>query len=94
MSVTDLDRQPRLKDYLRPDDLNLNGCVALAAEDLTSAAQHAADFPTPGNLEHLASVQKFYRSDMFKVLSCGLEDGETAMHRIIRMALRGRKVRG
>lgn len=91
MSVFDMDRLPRMKDYMKPADLNLNGCVALAsavltglAHDLLSAYHHAIDEPTPENLDHLRAVKAIYRSDYFAALCCGLMDGEAAMREIIR----------
>lgn len=91
MSVYDMDRLPRMKDYMTAADLNLNGCVALAsavltglAHDLLSAHHRAIDDPTPENLEHLRAVKAIYRSDYFAALSCGLVDGDAAMREIIR----------
>lgn len=99
MSLADLDGRPRMAEYLKPEDLNLNACVTLAAEvlrlaaeDLTHAAREVAEWDSPRAREHLAECKRFYRSDLFKALSCGLEDGEVVMKKIIREALRGRKV--
>lgn len=99
MSVADMDGCRRLREYLKPEDLNLDGCVALAsavlseaAEELASAARQAADRPTPGNLAHLQACRDFYRSDLFTALSCGLLKGELVCRKIIKDALRGRRV--
>ena len=92
-------QRPRMKDYLKPEDLNTEACVDLAAtvlseqaEALTHAAREAAVRPNKENLSRLETLRNFYRSDWFKVLSLGLADGEQAMKQIIKDALRGRKL--
>jgi len=99
MSELDIDAMPRMKDYLTADDLNTDACVNLAAtvlgeqqDALTSAARKAAAHPTRENLRHLEELRNFYESDWYKVLSCGLADGEEIAKRIIKRALRGIKV--
>ena len=100
MSLTDADNMPRMKDYLKPEDLNTDACVDLAAavlgeqqDALTHAARKAAAHPTKENLQHLENLRNFYKSDWFKVLSCGLADGEEIAQRIIKRAVRGMKVK-
>jgi hypothetical protein len=100
MSEMDMDRLPRMVDYLKAGDLNTDACVTLAAEvlkeaanELTSAAVHVARHPSRENLAHLNFCRSFYESDWFKVLSLGaVEDGSSVARQIIRMALRGTKV--
>ena len=101
MSLTDADNMPRMKDYLKPEDLNTDACVDLAAavlgeqqDALTHAARKAAAHPTKENLQHLESLRNFYTSDWFKVLSCGLADGKEIAQRIIKRAVRGMNVKG
>jgi hypothetical protein len=100
MSEMDMDRLPRMKDTLRPEDLDTDACVTLAAEilkgaagELSSAAVSAARHPSKENLAHLNSCRAFYESDWFKILTCGaVEDGAGVARMIIRRALRGTKV--
>lgn len=101
MTFADLDNAPRMKDYLKAEDLDTEACVNLAAtilgeqqDALTSAARKAAAHPTKENLRHLEEMRNFYESDWFKVLSCGLADGKEIAKRIIKRALRGIKVTG
>ena len=90
-----LDGRPRMKDSLKPDDLNTDACVELAgevlrglAEDLATAVRHYNASPTQENRRHLEAVKALYRSDYFAALSCGMVDGNTAIREIIRNALR------
>ena len=99
MSLTDADNMPRMKDYLKPEDLNTEACIDLAAavlgeqqDALTHAARKAAANPTKENIQHRKRLRDFYKSDWFKVLSCGLADGEEIAQRIIKRAVRGMKV--
>ena len=100
MSEMDMDRLPRMVDYLKAGDLNTDACVTLAAEvlkeaanELTSAAVHAARHPNKENLAHLNVCRSFYESDWFKILSLGaVEDGASVARQIIKQALRGTKV--
>ena len=91
MSEYDMDASPRMADYLKPADLNTDGCVALAgevlrglAQDLLTAHHRAMENPTRENIAHLRAVKATYRSDYFAALSCGLVDGDAAMKEIIR----------
>ena len=101
MSEAMMDKMPRMKDYLKPEDLNTDGCVDLAAavlreqaQDLTSAARRYNTYPSKENYEHLKQCRDFYKSDMFVALSCGMADGEQVMKKIIKDALRGRVPEG
>ena len=96
----DIERRPRMADYLRAEDMDTGACVWLAetvlsdaGESLTNAARRAAEHPTRDNLSRLVSIRRWYESDWFGVLSCGVVDGKTAARKIIRDALIGRKVR-
>ena len=66
----------RMRDYMKPEDLNLDGCIALASEicrglaqDLTQAVQTCAKHPNKANFEHVRSIQNVYRSNYFKAIS-------------------------
>ena len=99
MSEMDMDARPRMKDYLKAEDLDTDACVTLAAEilkgaanELSQAASAAARQPSRGNLAHLNACRGFYESDWFKILTCGaVEDGAGIARQIIRNALRGTK---
>lgn len=94
-----MDRLPRMKDALRPEDLDTDACVTLAAailkgaaNELATAAITAARHPIKANLDHLNACLGFYESDWFKVLTCGaVADGPGVARRIIKQALRGTK---
>ena len=94
MSLTDFDRAPRMKDYLKPEDLNTEACVTLAAVVLKDAADayvHArrAVRMDPGNkdaIAHLRECRAFYKSDYFIALSCGSADGEAVMEQLDKLA--------
>ena len=100
MSEIDMDRLPRMKDYLKAEDLDTDACVTLAAEILKGAANKlsqaaitASKHPSKENLAHLKACRDFYESDWFKVLTCGaVEDGAGVARSIIRQALRGMKM--
>ena len=92
-------RYRRLNEYLTAGDLNTDACVNLAAatlseqaQELEWAAKRAASQPTRENLDHLKNLRDFYKSDWFKVLSCGLVDGPVVAEKIIKGALRGRRL--
>lgn len=95
----DVKAMPRMKDYLKPEDLNTEACIDLAAAvleeqaiALTHAARKAASWPSKENHAHLKTCRDFYKSDWYKVLSCGLADGEAVAQQIIKRALSGRKI--
>ena len=91
----------RMKDYLKPEDLDTEGCVALAsavleeqAAELAHAAKQAARHPNKENLRHLQTLKDFYKSDLFLALSCGIVDGEHVVKTIIGHALEGTRING
>lgn len=97
MSEVDIDKLPRMKDYLKPADLNTNACVDLAAtvlseqaKELAHAARRYANSPTKENRQHLATLRAWYETPLFEALSCGLADGKKVAQDIIKDALRGR----
>lgn len=102
MSLADLDRigaLQRMEVCLKPEDLDDGACLDLAtellsgmAEDLTRAARRYAEFPTEENMSHLKSCRNLYKSDLFAALSCGTVDGEVAARKIIKDALRGKRL--
>lgn len=100
MSLADLDGARRMADYMKPEDLNTEGCLVLA-ETLLSDARDALvravkqynDWPNKENHQHLRESQAFFRSDLFIALSCGVTDGETVIKQLTREALLGRKVK-
>ena len=100
MSLSEAERMPRMKDYLKPEDLNTKGCVTLAAtvleeqaDELAHAARRYANHPSKENGEHLRKLREWYESPMFEALSCGITDGKTAAKKIIKDALRGVRVK-
>ena len=101
MSEMDMDRLPRLKETTTAEQLDTEACVTLASEvtrgaadDLTCAARQAAALPDEKNMRHLEECRRFYESDLFTALSCGLVNGAEAAQAIIKDALRGRKIGG
>ena len=101
MSLQNLDERAerRMIDYLKPEDLDTEGCIKLAQTILSEAGEalmHAVrrynEWPSPENLAHLKTCQAFYRSDLFTALSCGVADGETVIRKLTKQALLGRKV--
>ena len=101
MSLQNLDERAerRMIDYLKPEDLDTEGCITLAQTILSEAGvalMHAVrrynEWPSPENLAHLKTCQAFYRSDTFTALSCGVVDPETVIRKLTKQALLGRKV--
>ena len=103
MSWTEFDAacaRARMKDYMKPEDLNTEGCLTLAeavlqgaAEDYIHARRAAVTRPHDKDAqEHLRVCELFYRSDWFAALSGGVIDGETAMRQLNRIAVRRMKV--
>ena len=100
VSLADMDKPRRMANYMRPDDLSDEGCINLAREILAGAAQslaHAArqlaERPSEQNYDCMAVARRFYDSDWFRILSCGVVDGETAAKKIVENALRGVRIR-
>ena len=94
MSERDMDHLPRMRDTMRAEDMNTDGCVRLvseildgAAQDLASAAVRTAICPSKDNYEHLRQCRAFYTSDWFVVLSNGMADGPSVAKKIEREAL-------
>ena len=94
MSERDMDHMPRMKDTMRAEDMNTDGCIRLvseilsgAAQDLASVAVRAANCPFKENLEHLRQCRAFYASDWFVALSNGMADGPSVAKKIEREAL-------
>ena len=93
MSEKDMDLMPRMKDTLRPEDLNTDACANLAGEILKGLAN---DYimarwkynhqPTPENRQALERIRKLYRSEWFGALSMGLADGQAVMDELDRRA--------
>ena len=87
MSLAEIDALPRMTDYLKPEDLDMEGCMRLAAEVLQDTAAEYVDArraarQEPGNKyaqAHLRTLKDFYRSDHFKALSGGLATGDAVM---------------
>lgn len=88
----------RMKDYMKPEDLNTDGVVMLASAVLAEAAAayvhaKAATLRHPNDKdaqEHLKTCVLFYRSDWYKALSGGLVDGDAVMLELDRQAERRR----
>lgn len=101
MSIKDLDRPPRIADYMRPEQMNDDGVLTLAKQILTGAAedyiyvrQNVVAHPNNENArEHYKTMCAFYRSKWFAALSLGIVDGEDVMRRLNREAIRGARVR-
>ena len=100
MTWMDVDHMLRMKDYLKPEDMNTDACLDLVATvleeqaaALTHAARLAASRPSKENLRRLEELRRFYQSDWFQVLSLGLVDGEEVAKQIIKRALQGRKIK-
>ena len=100
MSLQNLDERAerRMIDYLKPEDLDTEGCITLAQTILSEAGaalMHAVrrynDWPSKENHAHLETCRAFYRSDLFVALSCGVADGETVIRQLTKQALLGRK---
>ena len=81
-----------MRDYMKPQDLNTEGCILLVTQILRDAAQdylHTRRYlrrsPDDANaLAHMKHVKSFYTSDYFKALSEGMVDGETVMRELDR----------
>ena len=89
-----MDACPRMRDTLRPEDLNTDACVNLAstilsetAEDYLQTRRHLTEDPTNEHvLAHMGVLKAFYKSELFVALSMGATDGETAMRELDKMA--------
>ena len=95
MTYADIPSMSRMKDTMKPEDLDTQGCVALAETILSEASRELFDAtreyvlkPSVVSLERLKSAQRFFKSDWFGVLSCGVANGEEAMNAIMEKARR------
>jgi hypothetical protein len=98
MSEMDMDARPRMKDTMKPEDLNTEACITLAQTILGEAGMalmHAVrrynEWLSKEDRAHLETCRAFYRSDLFVALSCGVADGETVIRQLTKQALLGRK---
>ena len=96
MSEKDMDQMPRMKDYLKTDDLDTDACVTLAAKILADTAneyvrtrRRCDACPSRENLDHLRVCVNFYLSEFYTALSGGLVDGKAAMEALDRQARGG-----
>ena len=88
-----MDALPRMMDYLEPEDLNTDACVTLAAtvlseqaNELAHAARRYMSSPNKDNRARLNTLRRFYETEWFAALSCGLADGKKVADDIIRDA--------
>lgn len=101
MSLIDLDNSPRMAGNLRAEDLNDNGCVALASRILTDAAEnyilarrHLDQDPANKDaIEHYRICREFYNRELFVALSCGAVSPKATVRELDRMARREGKER-
>ena len=90
MSLKNVDAAPRMKDILKPDDLNTEACVNLVEAILNDAADeyrraYKAALRNPaskGAQIALSFARSFYCSDYFAALSCGLTSGPEVMREL------------
>ena len=90
MTLEDAARAPRMKDTMKAEDLDTGACVLLAETILQEAARELTDTtieflrnPDALSRDRLEGAKRFYLSDWFGVLSCGVVDGEDAMNQIM-----------
>ena len=84
------ERFVRMRDYLLPEQLNLDGCIALTKrilEDCAEAYIQAKRAVKRNPKDRLAQMQlkgreSLYMSDYFRALSCGIVDGRTVMREL------------
>lgn len=87
ISLSKSDTVPRVKDYLRPEDLDTEGCLRLVRQIMKDAAAEYMQARRTLNAEphnkgaqmRMRACREFYTSDWFKALACGLVQGETVM---------------
>lgn len=78
---------PRMKDYMKPEDLNTDGCINLAAfvlheaaEAYLEAARALKRHPDSKDAQaHFRRCRAFCSSDYYKILSCGIISGADAL---------------
>lgn len=94
----DFNHPRRMRDYLRAEDLNDDGCITLAAEILRDAARayirayrawalHTEDRTLLADLRYM---RKWYRSEYFGILSCGLLEPDTVLRDLEKIAKKRR----
>lgn len=84
---------PRMKDYMKPEDLNTDGCIELAAyvlreasEAYLEAARALKRHPDSKDAQaHYNRCRAFYSSDYYKILSCGVISGAEALRSLDEM---------
>lgn len=77
----------RMADYMRAEDLNLDGCINLASAVLSEAsaayleaARAVKRHPDSKDAQaHFRRCRAFYSSDYYKILSCGVISGADAL---------------
>lgn len=102
MSLADLDRAPRMKDVLKPEDLSTEGCVRLATRILADAAEiyilakrHLDQDPANKDaIEHYRLCREFYNRELFVALSMGEISPRAAVRELDRMARGNTKAGG
>lgn len=102
MSEMDMDARPRMKDYLKPEDLSTEGCVRLATRILTDAAENYIQArrhldQDPANkdaIEHYRLSREFYNREFFVALSMGAMSPRATVKELDRLARGQTKVGG
>jgi len=102
MSEMDMDARPRMKDYLKPEDLSTEGCVRLATRILTDAAEayilarrHLDQDPANKNaIEHYRLSREFYNRELFAALSLGEMSPRATVKELDRIARGNTKAGG
>ena len=94
MSELDMDARPRMKDYLKPEDLSTEGRVRLATRILTDASEayiqakrHLDQDPANEDaIEHYRLCREFYNRELFVALSCGAIGPKATVRELDRLA--------
>lgn len=102
MSELDMDARPRMKDYLKPEDLSTEGCVRRASRILTDASEayiqarrHLDQEPTNKDaIEHYRICREFYNRELFVALSMGAISPRAAVKELDRIARGNTKAGG
>ncbi len=102
MSELDMDARPRMKDYLKPEDLSTEGCVRLATRILTDASEayiqakrHLDQDPANNDaIEHYRLSREFYNREFFAALSMGAMSPRTTVKELDRIARGNSKAGG
>ena len=90
MTLDDAALAPRMRDTMKAEDLDTGACLLLAETILQEASRELTDAttaflrnPDALSLDRLEGAKRFFLSDWFGVLSCGVADGEDAMNQIM-----------